>query len=235
MRTQKIAKSIVQRIVKSIMIMGLVLSGLASRADEVLYWMLDNPTITDMYYTKYNLADRSTTMEGNEMVFARVAAFQDQAGDNSYEATRLDGGFSGAGDIVYLDLYFPGEDGEWTLDIPNNTIAIIGASGEPGTVKPSERASIAASLEAAGKIPGVSIESFSFAVELGTYDDDGNWVLAAISHTETYAALTGYISQQLDIPDTTRWAPNAFAAPEPSSGLLTLIGLALLGLKRKKV
>ena len=224
-----------QKIVKSIVMIGLVLSGLASYADEVLYWMLDNPTITDMYYTQYKLADRSETMKGKEMVFARVAAFQDKAGDNSYEATRLDGGFSGAGDIVYLDLYFPDGDGNWTLDIPNNTVAIIGASGEPGTVKPSERASIAASLTAAGKMPGMSIDSFSFAVELGTYDDDGNWVLAAISHTETYEALTDYISLQLDIPDATRWAPNAFAAPEPSSGLLTLIGLALLGLKRKKV
>ena len=223
------------KVIKIAVMMGLAFVGLASRADEVLYWMLDNPTITDTYYTKYQLADQSTTMQGKEMVFARVAAFQDQAGEKSYDATRLDGGYSGAGDIVYLDLYFPGEDGEWTLDIPNNTIAIIGASGEPGTVKPSERASIAASLEAAGKIPGVSIESFSFAVELGTLDDDGNWVLAAISHTETYAALTGYISQQLDIPDATRWAPNAFAAPEPTSGLLTLFGLALLGLKRKKV
>lgn len=223
------------KLIKIAVMMGLAFVGLASRTDEVLYWMLDNPTITDTYYTKYQLADQSTTMQGNEMVLARVAAFQDQAGDNSYEATRLDGGFSGAGDIVYLDLYFPDGDGNWTLDIPNNTVAIIGASGEPGTVKPSERASIAASLTAAGKMPGTSIESFSFAVELGTYDDDGNWVLAAISHTETYAALTGYISQQLDIPDATRWAPNAFAAPEPTSGLLTLFGLALLGLKRKKV
>ena len=217
------------KIVKSIVVMGLVLSGLASHADEVLYWMLDNPTITDMYYTQYNLADRSTTMEGNEMVFARVAAVSANQVE-AYNSTRLDNGVK-EGDLVYLDLYYD-IGGSWFIDNPTgqgNDVAEITAGGK---VEPYQRASIAASLTT--KNPDVKWETYSFAVELGTFNENGEWVIAAISHTETYAALTGYISQQLDIPDATPWAPNAFAAPEPSSGLLTLIGLALLGLKRKR-
>ena len=219
------------KIVKSIVVMGLVLSGLASHADEVLYWMLDNPTITDMYYTQYKLADAvdSKTMEGNEMVFARVAAVSANQVE-AYNSTRLDNGVK-EGDLVYLDLYYD-IGGSWFIDNPTgqgNDVAEITAGGK---VEPYQRASIAASLTT--KNPDVKWETYSFAVELGTFNENGEWVIAAISHTETYAALTGYISQQLDIPDATPWAPNAFAAPEPSSGLLTLIGLALLGLKRKR-
>lgn len=212
---------------------GLMLFSLISPADEVLYWMLDNPTITDWLGTEYNLADRSTTVSGKDMTFARVAAFQDKAGDQSYAQTRLDGGFSGEGDIVYLDLYYK-KDGSWVIDNPTgqgrDTVMITAG----GQVVPYQRASVAASLTTA--IPGVDWTTYSFAVELGTWDaTSGDWVLAAISGTETYGALTDYISQQLDLPDATRWTPGAFSAPEPTSGLLTLIGLALLGLKRKKV
>lgn len=221
-------EKMVKKMIKIAVMMGLALAGLVSHADEVLYWMVDNPTITDWYYTQYKLADRQTTMDGNKMEFARVAAFQDLAGDRSYAQTRMNEGFSG--DIVYLDLYLPDGTGGWTLDIPNNSTGII----TDGKVDPYERASIAASLAFAGKIPGTALDAFSFAIELGTYDDNGNWVLAAISDTETYTALTGYISQQLDIPYAIPWSPNAFVAPEPTSGLLMVFGLALLGLKRKK-
>lgn len=218
------------KVIKIAVMMGLAFVGLASRADEVLYWMLDNPTITDTYYTKYQLADQSTTMQGNDMVWARVAAVSADQVD-AYNATRLDNGIT-EGDLVYLDLYYK-KNGSWVIDNPTGQGRDVVKITDGGQVVPYQRASIAASLTTA--VPGVDWTTYSFSVELGTFNDNGDWVLAAISGTETYAALTGYISQQLDIPDATRWAPNAFAAPEPTSGLLTLFGLALLGLRRKKV
>ena len=218
-----------KKVLKTIAMLMLAVAGPVAFADEVLYWMLDNPTITDWYNTQYQLADRSTTVKGDEMVLARVAAVSaDQVAD--YNATRLNDGIK-EGDLVYLDLYYK-NGGSWVIDNPTGQGRDVVAITTGGKVEPYQRASIVASLST--KIPDVDWKTYSFSVELGTFNDNGDWVIAAISGTETYAQLSGYISEQLDIPDATRWSPNAFAAPEPTSGLLTLMGLALLGLKRKK-
>lgn len=218
-----------KKLIRIAVMMGLVMSGLASHADEVLYWMLDNPTITDWYYTQYKLADRSTTMDGNEMVYARVVAVRaDQVAD--YNDKRFDNDVIKEGDLVYLDLYYKSGD-NWIIDNPTGQGRDVVKITTGGMVEPYQRASIGASLG----YPGIDVTTYSFSVELGTFDDNGDWVLAAMSGTETYAALTDYISQQLVIPTQQIWTPGAFVAPEPTSGLLTLMGLALLGLRRKKV
>lgn len=211
------------------MMLGLALAGFASHADEVLYWMLDNPTIYDWIGTEYKLADRTTTVSGNEMTLARVAAVRaDQV--EAYNATRMKNGIA-EGDLVYLDLYYE-SGGSWIIENPTgqgNDVAEITAGG---VVSPYQRSSIAVSLTTAR--PGVDWTTYSFSIELGTFNDNGEWVLAAISGTETYEALKDYRSQQLELPGDTPWTPGAFSAPEPTSGLLTLIGLALFGLRRKK-
>ena len=222
-----------EKLIRIAVMMGLVMTGLASHADEVLYWMLDNPTITDWYNTQYQLADRMTTVKGQSIEYARVAAIKttDAA---AYAESRLSGDFTG--DIVYLDLYFPDEQGTWVVDptlVPRNDSAIVETDGgHKGSMESHAMAAMLTQLDAS------EIASYSFAVELGTWssdDADANWILAAISGTETYAKLTDYIGQQLTHPDAEIWKPDAFAAPEPTSGLLTLMGLAFLGLKRKKV
>lgn len=229
--TLKVCKEkMVKKMIKIAVMMGLALAGLVSHADEVLYWMVDNPTITDWYYTQYKLADRQTTMDGNKMEFARVAAVRaDQVAD--YNEKRFDSDVFTESDFVYLDLYYE-RGGSWVIDNPTGQGRDVAFITTGGKVEPYQRASIAASLTTARG--DVDWTTYSFSVELGTFNEDGDWVLAAMSGTETYEALTGYISQQLVIPTQQIWTPGAFVAPEPTSGLLMVFGLALLGLKRKK-
>ena len=78
-------------------------------------------------------------------------------------------------------------------------------------------------------------EGNTFQVELGFYDGD-KWVVMATSETVDYQELfeQGHTSfQALDYPNHGPWQPT-FTIPEPSSGLLLLIGTALLALKRKQ-
>ena len=81
---------------------------------------------------------------------------------------------------------------------------------------------------------------WSFAIELGSYDT-GDWTTLASSATLTYQQLasgegsgTSYITtydpQSLTV--TVGWAPTTYNVPEPSSGLLVLIGAGLLALRR---
>ena len=81
---------------------------------------------------------------------------------------------------------------------------------------------------------------YSFAIELGSYDS-GKWTTLATSATLTYQQLQtgdGVNGSYLTTYDATLpmpqgiWAPTSYNVPEPSSGLLVLIGAGLLALRR---
>lgn len=214
--------------IKIAVMMGLALAGLVSHADEVLFWMVDNPTITDWYYTQYKASEAGE--HGRTIEAARVAAFKTSDTD-AYLASRVlspDGSHPEfTGDLVYLDLYYQ-DGGSWTIDNPTgqgNDWAIV----ENGSLEAFERAAVLASLG------GRTLSEYSFAIELGTFagEKGDQWVLAAVSGTETYQNLQSYIGSQVAVPTDLPWTPGAFVAPEPTSGLLMVFGLALLGLKRK--
>jgi len=86
-------------------------------------------------------------------------------------------------------------------------------------------------------------EELSFAIELGNWEN-GEWVTLATSGTMSYSDLTVtdsedgvHIVQMADGIDLTNfqpWTPTAYSVPEPSSGLLALIGAALLALRRRR-
>ena len=81
--------------------------------------------------------------------------------------------------------------------------------------------------------------SLSFAIELGNYND-GTWTTLATSGSLNYTSLqsAGYTympsSGDLALATLTAWAPMAYSVPEPSSGLLMLLGASLLALKRRR-
>lgn len=71
----------------------------------------------------------------------------------------------------------------------------------------------------------------SYIVEL--YNSDNKFV--AQSAAITGSALADYISTGSMSPAIGgAWAASSFAIPEPSSGLLMLVGCAVLGLRRRK-
>ena len=82
----------------------------------------------------------------------------------------------------------------------------------------------------------------SFAIELGNWEG-GEWVTLATSGTMSYNDLTVtdsdgvHILQMRDgigLVNFQPWAPTAYSVPEPSSGLLVLIGASLLALRRRR-
>ena len=80
-------------------------------------------------------------------------------------------------------------------------------------------------------------QSLLFMVELGNWVD-GSWVVAAQSQSYTYAQLQSHIVQDWSNPYAdpaiTPWVAEGYVVPEPSSGILLLIGGGLLALRRKR-
>lgn len=82
-----------------------------------------------------------------------------------------------------------------------------------------------------------SPEGLSFVVELGNWEA-GEWVGIATSQSYTYDLLQDHIIQDWSgpgaIPAIGPWVASGYVVPEPSSGLLLLIGGGLLALRRKR-
>ena len=77
-------------------------------------------------------------------------------------------------------------------------------------------------------------------MEIGNVSWDGNeasWVdTVAVSQSATYSDISRFIHPSFDMNPTTggAWAPTSYNVPEPSGGLLMLVGGALLALKRRR-
>ena len=77
---------------------------------------------------------------------------------------------------------------------------------------------------------------YAFVIELGNYES-GTWSTLAVSEPATYNDLVNAIAPAEGgyTPHyVTPWNPAAYVVPEPSSGLLVLVGAALLALRRRK-
>ena len=81
-----------------------------------------------------------------------------------------------------------------------------------------------------------SSSEYSFAVELGNWEA-GEWV-TTLASTELvpYDSIASHIAewQGIEAIPTLAWSPTTYSVPEPSSGLLMLLGGALLALRRRK-
>ena len=78
-----------------------------------------------------------------------------------------------------------------------------------------------------------------FAIELGNLqtDDGFNWIVLAGSAGSSLQDLIDgghIISSDLSVQGSSDWKAAGYSVPEPSSGLLVLIGGALLALRRRR-
>lgn len=79
---------------------------------------------------------------------------------------------------------------------------------------------------------------YSFVIELGSYED-ATWSTLAVSEASTYGELStaryivpsqgGYLPNPVAV-----WQPVAYSVPEPGSGTMVLVGVALLALRRRR-
>ena len=216
------------RVLAAVMLMGAVF---AAHADEVLYWMVDNPTIEPWHGDPTTAAEYSKT---HPITDARVAAFltTDTA---AYQASRAGGDASVA--VIYLDLYYQdGNPPQWVVDHVNPVDSVWIDNGVM-TDPMSGKASYAmASLETIGG--GDLLSTYSFAIELGSWTGDGedaDWILSAFSGSATYAQLAQFRGTEISPQGQVPWNPGPYLVPEPTGGMLVLIGGALLALRRKRV
>ena len=186
---------------------AILLAGVSSAADGVLYWMVDSSTTV-------------TPENGGEAVSLSEFFAGFDGGSEFAARVRVTGGDI-TGD-TFLDLYYPNgfEDGEFGVDFDGFSV------GAPTGVQSSMPA-----VYSAGS------PEYSFIIEIGNVTDD-SWTTVAQSAASTYSSLVANIQPLGDLfPQTAvAWTPTSFTAvPEPSSGLLMAVGLALLALRRGRV
>ena len=191
-------------------------AGVASAGDDILYWMIDN----------------SATVE-KDGVTSSVSSFFDNYGAPANSAfaarVRVTGGDIQAGQDVFLDLYIPG----YGLDVGGGEYGVefSEVGGYWGAGVPTGNQSPSGDYSA-------GTPEYSFIVELGNIDTSDNWTTVATSAAKAYSDLGDYIHQTFDINpgQLAVWTPTQFTAvPEPSGGLLTLMGVALLALRRRRM
>jgi hypothetical protein len=191
-------------------------AGVASADEDILSWMVGS--------------DATVEKDG---VTTSVSSFFENYGapqDSAFAArVRVTGGNIQEGQDVFLDLYIPGyglDEGGGAWGVEFSTVGGYWGAGVPtGNQSPSGNYS-------------AGTPEFSFIVELGNIDSSDNWTTVATSAAKAYSDLGDYIHQTFDINpgQLAVWTPAQFTAvPEPSGGLLTLMGVALLALRRKRL
>ena len=145
----------------------------------------------------------------------------------------------------------PNSDGSYTVrdtDInaarvrvagTDNYLELVASIG--GTVQSLGDAGEVPDYFFAAVVPYNSTE-YSFMIELGNYDfDNGTWVALATSSAVSYSTLkdgTHNIAEwsvnEQPTPTGGAWAPTAYTVPEPTGGLLFVVGGALLALRRRR-
>ena len=206
-----------RRLYKIAALVAVVLTADVSSAGEtdVLYWMVDGTaTVTPM---------------GSESSMSVAEFFGEYGSDSDFAARiRVTGG-----DITedtFLDLYVPG----YGIDVGGGEYGILfsdDVGGHWGAGVPDGNQSPSGDYSA-------GTPEYSFTVELGAIDADENWTTVAWSAATAYSDLRNYIHETFDVNPSSMavWTPTQFTyVPEPTSGLLTAIGFALLALRRKKL
>ena len=188
---------------------AIVAAGGSPAADnDVLYWMVDS----------------SATVQMTDGTTVRISDFVSPTSDYAARI-RVTGG--DIAEDTFLNLYYPGgvvDDGEYGVDFDDGaTTGYWGAGVPSGNQSPSGDYS-------------AGTPEYRFTIEIGNIDADDNWTTVAASATVAYSALADYIHETFDVnpPSSAVWTPTSYAVPEPSGGLLTAVGLALLALRRKR-
>lgn len=193
---------------KSILFSLLTLTAAVCRAadgGEVLWWLID---------TDYKSLTGST-QDGTQMTAEQLGVTDVRV---RYESD------DGA-DVGYLSFYSVNKDGSVSFHDGHT-----GLGGEHGSGLPAEYF---------GDLSGLSGTSYKFILELGNWNS-GQWTRTSMeTERVSYGSLVAdnHITKwENTVPSYgTPWTPTSFTVvPEPASGLMALLGGALLALRRKR-
>ena len=192
--------------------------------DYLLYWqVLDTATVEGVgindyvstYAQSHNNFDFDDGYSGR-IAGARTVFFENGIGPSTMGSASYDGGHWAIEDEVTA-AYIRGADGQTIVGTGTGKYSHF-------TFTPTDPAQL------------------SFAIELGNWEN-GEGVTLATSGTMSYSDLAVttqdgvHILQMRDgieLNNFQPWSPNAYVVPEPSSGLLALIGAGLLALRRRR-
>lgn len=126
--------------------------------------------------------------------------------------------------VVEADAYLP----VVTLDTDGSVISSFPVSSIPGEAYSSV-------------ITPYASAEYSFMIELGNWDaNSGTWTMVAMSDVKSYTQLRdgGHVGvwsgDTIDALYPEAWAVSSYTVPEPTGGMLFVIGGALLALRRRR-
>ena len=189
---------------KSILLLSLIVAAWGCHADTEVLWWMVNYGDDADWYDKDNLIT-VRQLPGAEDLEARI---------------RYD---NGSGDSGYLNF--------WMLDDQTPPHAYP----DDGTGMTSWGLEIDGYADVTGKA------TYSFTIELGNFTEPQNensWVAIVTGETRSYDTLAnniGTFNAQMEYAGNAGFAwTTSYAVPEPNSGLLLLLGGALLALRRRR-